>query len=324
MKICLSNLVYGERYTKVFLDYHLKTLVDDSNLSAFANGSEYIVFTDGANIEQIKSNVYFKRLVDAMPVKFLIFSAPSGNAYDWRYKIQSFQAGNSAQYALDRGMMLSILCADTVFGKGFWNRINKLISLGHDGVLIHAMRSGYEGITIGLDALGGAPTADQLFELAFMNQHPLWMSMNWDAPFFAKMPYHLLWNDSQTLVVRGFSIGVAVHFPTPEIVSVGGNSDIYVPPLLKNPYFADDWSELPWAGAEFLSCWFPSYHQYRASTLRVAHWAKQAILPQNILNLRRVAYFKKQSTPVPHNLIHSSAHIAEEIISLVGLMSSPK
>jgi hypothetical protein len=122
--------------------------------------------------------------------------------------------------------------------------------------------------------------------------------------------------------VRGFSVTPAVCYPTPDIIKTGGNSDIYIVPLLKNPYFADDWSELPLAEVGFVSSWYPPFGQYRASTLRVAHWAKQVILPQNILNLRRVAYFKKQSTPVPHNLIHSSSHIAEEIISLVGLMSN--
>jgi len=293
-------------------------LVDDSHLSVLSGRSEYLIYTDGENIEKIKSSHVFKKLVNAIPVKFLIFSKPSGNGYDWRYHIQGFQSKTSARYALEHDAYLSIQCADTIYCKGFFQRTLALLNQGHDGVFCNAMRTGYEGISGFLKEIDGAPDSDLFFDLAFANQHPLWMSMNWNTPFFSKMPYHLIWNDHQTLVVRGFSVSAAVYLPTPEMCERGGSSDVFVLPLLKRPYIATDWSELPWGGAEFLSCWYPSYSPYPASTLRVAQWAKKVILPQNITNLRYPTYFKKRSTPIPHNLLNVSSVVAEEIIATVN------
>lgn len=319
MKICVSNLVYGERYTKVFLDYHLKTFVDDSNLGGLSEGSQYVVFTDGKNIEYIKSSVHYKKLVAAIPVKFFVFSAPE-DSYRQRYAIQSFQHKLVVQYALDNDMLLAPLTADHVLGKGVWKKALSILSEGYDGVLSHAMRAGYEGIAPALDMISGAPEPDHLFELSFMNQHPAWLAMNWDSPFFSKVPYHIIWSDSQCLVVRGFSVGVFICQPSAEMASIGGNSDIYTVPLLKRPFFVQDWSDLPWAEMAFLMHFFPSFCQYRASTLRVAQWAKQVILPVNYHNLRRATYFKKRTTPIPYNLLNASAQVAEEIVQTIALM----
>lgn len=120
MKVCLSNLVYGEKYTDVFLNYHLRSLVDDSNLSAFPKGCEYLVFTNGQNIELIKQNSCVKKLNEVMPVKMMVFNS-AGDKYSQRYSLQSFQTKVSAKYALENDMMLSMIAADIVYGRNFWN-----------------------------------------------------------------------------------------------------------------------------------------------------------------------------------------------------------
>jgi hypothetical protein len=320
MRICLSNLVFGDRYTDVFLNYHLRSLVDDSNLCAFnTDGCEYLIFTDGENTDKIKEHFLIKRLSNFMPVKIILFSAGE-NKYNQRYSIQGFQTKVSARHALERDSLLVLTSADTVYGANFWvNVIDLLQDRGVDGILSHPMRVGFEGVSEKLKKSDKALTADELFDLCFLNQHPLWLAQNWGAPFFSRMPYHLLWSDSQSLVVRPFSISPIVFKPTWDMVNTGGNADIYITQFLKNPYYLEDWSELPWAEIGFVSSWFPPFSSHPASTLRVSHWAKKVILPQNIQNLRRAAYFKRQSTPIPNNLLHESGLIAEEIISLVNM-----
>jgi len=319
MKICFSNLVYGDRYTKVFLDYHLRSLVHDSNLSAFTPGCEYHIFTDGKNIEEIKANRSFQKLAEKMPVKFMVFVV-QGDAYSQRYSLQSFQTKHSAKFSLENDFMLSMTSADTVYGEAFWVKALHVLKNNNniDAILTHPMRSGYEGMCKILDASDGVLDADTLFEHCFMNQHPLWMHQNWDTPFFSKMPYHLLWSDHGCIVVRPFSVSPIVFKPVWDIVNVGGNADIYILPFMKNPYYVQDWSEFPCAEIGFLSSWYPSYSPYPASTLRIAQWAKKVILPQNITNLRYPTYFKKRSTPIPHNLLNVSSVVAEEIIATVN------
>ena len=46
--LCIGNLVYGQPYTDIFLNYHLKSLFENIDGDSFSN-SYYLIFTDEIN-----------------------------------------------------------------------------------------------------------------------------------------------------------------------------------------------------------------------------------------------------------------------------------
>lgn len=111
-----------------------------------------------------------------------------------------------------------------------------------DGILSHPIRVGFEGVSQALSRSTGVIHTDDFFELCFTNQHPLWIAQNWESPLFSKMPYHVIWSDSESLVVRPFSISPIIFRPNWDIVNMGGNLDIYALQFIEKPYYVVDWS----------------------------------------------------------------------------------
>ena len=59
---CISNLVYGKSYTDIFLDYHLKSIVENFTRNKSDEKSHYLIFTTEENIETIQAHKNFALL----------------------------------------------------------------------------------------------------------------------------------------------------------------------------------------------------------------------------------------------------------------------
>jgi hypothetical protein len=318
MQVCISNLVYGEKYTSIFLDYHLKSLIENVHNKNIIEKSWYLIFTDGSNIETIKNHQNYQILCDYFTFNFLIL--PTKAEYNQRYSLQGIQQQHTAKFSLEHNVLMLFSVADLYFGPNFLERSLKKIDEGYDAIVTHAMRVAFESTSPILKSQFIAES-DELFEIGFANQHPLWVASNWNSPLFSKIPYHILWTDKNSILVRGFSLTPLLVRPQEWMLNAGGCTDITFMAHLKKPYISSDWHEFPSLELGLLFSFYPPFSTKPANTSDVASWAKSHIPKENFSNLNHYMIFKKKTTPINHALISRSASISREI---QGLLISPQ
>ena len=310
---CISNLVYGKSYTDIFLDYHLKSIVENFTRNKSDEKSHYLIFTTEENIETIQAHKNFALLKELFLVKFI--SIQGNLTYDMRYQVQGAQVQYTAKFALENNLLLHIACADVYYGENLFKDAAAIINRGYDSVINQPMRAAYESSAPHLG--GRVLTTDELFEVGFNNQHPLWTSSNWDSPYFSQIPYQIIWTDEKSICLRGFSLSAQIVVPKEWMLSSGGCTDISFMPHLKNPYYSSDWSELPMIELQHLFSFYPPFRNKRALIADVASWAKKSVLPENIGNLRKYITYKKTTDVIDPKLISESEKIAEQIIHYI-------
>ena len=84
-KICISNLVYGQSYTDIFLNFHLKSLLENLDGNNFIN-SYYFIFTEETNIKTIESHNNYQKLKDSDPT-FLEYKRVKAREYYEKKKL---------------------------------------------------------------------------------------------------------------------------------------------------------------------------------------------------------------------------------------------
>lgn len=315
MKICISNLVYGANYTSIFLDFHLKSLIENVHDKNLIEPSWYLIFTDGGNVETIKSHPNFQILTNYFSFDFYIL--PNQAEYQQRYSLQGIQQHYTAKFALEKNVLMLFSVADLYFGPNFLsNAIVKMMGDDHDAIVTHAMRVAFESTSPILKNHFIA-NSDHLFEIGFANPHPLWVASNWDSPLFSRIPYHILWTDESSILVRGFSLTPLVVRAQEWMLQAGGCTDITYMANLKKPYISSDWHEFPSLELGMLFSFYPPFSNQRASTANVAQWASENIPKENWANLNHHMFFKKRGSLVNQSLISRSEVIAQEIQNLL-------
>jgi len=310
-EICISNLVYGDSYINIFLNFHLKSLLENFVTNNPFSRSYYLIFTEQQNIVRIEAHENFQQLKKFMNVHFL--NIDGGVSYDQRYGLQGLQVQNTVQFALTNDLLVHIACADVYYGPNFFANACQILSKGYDAVIHQPMRTAFESAAPHLTGRW-ALTVDELFDVGFANPHPIWISENWDNPYFTKYPYQLIWTDEKSVCLRGFSISPSVVVAKDWMKNAGGCTDISFMPYLENPYFSNDWSELPMIELCHLFSFYPPFANKKSNALDVATWAKSHTLPQNFKNLTNYIIYKKTTDEINHELIERSKVIAEEII----------
>lgn len=289
--ICFNMLVWGEAYANLLLDVALKSLLDETNLPAIRDRADFLVVTDKETEQIILAHDNYHCLRATLPVRIANFTA-EGNKYNARYEIQAHLHRECIADALKNDTAMSFLAPDATYGKGFCQGLLAKLDEGYSAVLGLPMRSAAEPMIPILLGLEGAPTAEQLFQLAYANLHPHWVASNWDAPMFTRLPYTMLWTNSTQIVARSFSISPHVVVPTEEMLAAGGVVDCGLPSMCKNAYVALNWAEFPMAAVEFLACWYPPFSSSRSSTQRVAEWSRRATVEGQERNLAYVLQYR--------------------------------
>ena len=317
-KICISNLVYGEIFTKIFLTYHLKSLLKNLSSSRLPDGSIYLVFTDEKNISELDFHKNVAAVRKFMPLEIVVIDGDLKN--DMRYHIQSIQMKETIKYCLENDLLIHQTCADVYFGPNFFQNLIQKMSEGFDVIFGNPMRAAYESAAPLLDhAICDVDDVDDLFDIGFQNPHPLWMSSNWNNPYFSIMPYHLLWTDSKSILVRGVSISVYLFEPREWMLEFHGCTDMIQRKKFKHPYYCIDWSEFPILELVFLATFFPSFRNQKASVSSVAEWIFSQNLSENI-DTEMYTICKRKSDNIDIRLIDESKKVMEniflEVISL--------
>lgn len=314
MKICVSNLVYGSNYTSIFLNFHLKSLIENIHDKNLIELSWYLIFTDGANIEEIKNHPNFKILSNYFIFNFYVL--PKQAKYNERYSLQGIQQQHTAKFAIDKNLLMLFCVADLYFGPNFLKNALEKMQGEYDAIVTHAMRVAFES-TSPILVSKHIENSDDLFEIGFANPHPLWVASNWDNPLFSKIPYHLLWTDESSILIRGFSITPLIVRPQQWMLQAGGCTDITYMANLKKPYISSDWHEFPSLELGMLFSFYPPFNNHRSSPQRVAKWASQYIPESNWKNLNYSMIFKRRSTPLNESLLLRSKIITDEIQDLL-------
>lgn len=316
--LILANVVYGNLYPQLWLDNHIKSLCDPTNLPRLKEDGyelEYAVFTDEETLHAISRHPNFMVLSQLCTIHIIKMEwPPDADRFASRYNILVDMFHNILPVAIEKDAYLSVLVADLVFAKSALPRMVKHLENGHDAVLMVPIRSAADSVNPLLAKLPGAPTDLELFEMAYNNLHHLWVASHWDAPLFSKFPYSMLWNSGTGLCTHHFGITPIMFKPSEEMKKVRGVIDADVPSFFKNPYWATDWIDAPVAGVEPLSNGhYPPFLQHRSSVEYVKEWSKKGTMPEQKANLPHALYYPSKQRFNNNTLADQASVIVKEI-----------
>lgn len=315
-KVLITNVAYGPIYADIFLNQHIKSLLDPTNIPAVRHRVEYIVFTDHETLPQIEAHDNWKKLKELIPVEVGIIGWPEQpvNRFDIRYNILMGCFQESLKRALSKDMLLSAIVADLVAAREYLPNSLKRIDSGYDSVFMQPPRCAADVVTTELNKYPRAMWAEDLWSLCYQAMHPLWVACHWEASQFTKLPFSLLWNSGKGLLVRSFSITPAIFTPYESMLTAGGVIDRLIPSLCKNPYWAEDWTEVPLVGVEPLFCYYPPFANHKATVEWTKGWAKQTLDHTQFQHVKKKLYYpSKEVACVPEDMEKRSDDIITEI-----------
>lgn len=322
-KYLITNLVYGDTYSKLFLENHLTSLLDDSNLPKLAEtyDIEYRIFTDQDSVRQLQHHPNMHRLAKVAKISSQLFAWPkeSVKRFNYRYGLLLNMFKESVKYALESDQLLTCWVADLVVAKEFFPRVMSRMEAGHGAVFVLPLRAASEAATPVLMQAGGRALEDKaLCALGLECMHPLWVACHYDNPQFTKLPFTLIWQGQGGVLVRTFSTTPIVFKPTPAMLDTRGMIDGDIPALCENPYWCEDWTDAPVIGVEPLICYYPPFANRPASPRLVADFT-HSIDPGQIPLLEKHCYYpSRASVTLKAETLKASDKAVAEILKLTG------
>lgn len=302
-KHLITNLVYGQNYSDIFLDFHLPAFLDPTNIPSRKDRTEYIVFTDDETAAKISYHPNWLRLKQLIPTELQVFDFENkqlnpGEKFGARYSLLIQMFKESVNLALKKNAYLSAIVADLIPAKNFLPLIQDRMDSGnHGAVFMLPLRSSFETMVPYLKsdaAKEGALPALDLFNAGYANLHPLWQACHYENPLFSKIPFSLLWNSGTGLIARSFSITPIIFTPTVFMNNTRQVIDVEIPAHCENPYWCTDWTEAPIIGAEPLGCYYPCYKNNQPLLDRpriVGEWANKSLHPTQFQWLNKPLYY---------------------------------
>lgn len=316
----LANLVYGQNYPALWLENQLKSLCDESNLLAAKQAGytlEYALFTDEPTLQAMSRHPNFMRLSQLCEINTVKLSwPPDADQFASRYQLLVQMFHTVLNEVKDRADAVSVLVADLVFAKSSIPKMLRHLERGHDAVFMVPIRSAADSVMPYLQKLPGAPTEDELFELAYHNLHHLWTHCTWGNPYYSRMPYSMLWKSEAGLCAHNFGITPIVFKPIPELSGVQGVIDSDVPSFFKNPHWCTDWTDAAVAGVEPLSNGHYPPFGGKADPEWIAEWAKVGTQPCQAENLHRPLFYPSRKRFADEALAESAREKAQMIQEL--------
>lgn len=314
-KLIITNVAYGAAYADLFLNQHLKSMLDPSNIQAAKdNGYEikYVVFTDHGTQKTIAEHERFKKLVDTVTTRLVTLDVPALK-YEERYGVLRFVMRESMNFAITDQSVLSMMVADQIVAKEYLPRILSPIEKGHDAVFTIPMRTAAEPMVPLLNYSDGAVTDMELFSLGYQCLHPLWTACLWRTPMFSKIPYSLIWNSGKGLLVRSFAITPIIFKPKEKMLGCQ-MIDADVPYLCENPYWATNWTDAPIIGIEPLFCFYPMFSNEKANPRKIKNEFMRALHPSQIDFISQPLYYpSKDVVQMPEEQENEALMVVKEL-----------
>lgn len=300
-KYLITNVVYGPLYLKIFLNHHLRSILDDTNLPAIKDrfeSIEYRIFTDEETKPKLDADPQMKRLQAYCNVKIQVFEwhREDHSKYEMRYSVLMDVFKASVDLALKESFdYVTAWVADLVVAREFFPRVMDQMAKDHGAVMVLPMRTAFESMAPFLNQSNRALKDMELFELGYRNLHPLFTSADWNSPRFSKLPFFLLWSNPRGIMARTFSWTPIVFEPNAKMLEGRGMIDGEVPELCRNPYWCTDWIEAPVAGVEPLFCYYPTFVNFRANVRTLKTWTRQAMHPSQIAFAKKCLYYPSKA-----------------------------
>lgn len=309
-KYLITNLVYGDIYARLFLNNHLKSILDDTNLPAIVEkyDVEYMIFTDQQTVKMLSYHPNVVKLSKICKVTSYIFGWPNEavNKFAHRYGLILNMVKESVKKALADDALLTTWVADLVVAKEFFPRILKRIEDGHGAVFVLPMRATAEPMAAHLLSKKDAYPDRELCALALECLHPLWVACNWNNPMFSKLPFTLLWNTIGGLMARTFSTTPIIFRPKEIMLETRGMIDGDIPQYCENPYWCHDWTDAPVIGVEPVVCYYPPFTN-RPATVGYVEEFTSIIHPTQLPFLKhRCFYPDEKSVAITPELLKQS------------------
>lgn len=318
-KYLITNLVYGETYTRLFVNNHLKSILDETNLPALAEkyDIEYLIFTDQPGAKAISYHPNTARLAKHCKVSSFLFNWPEEkvNKFAHRYSLLLNMFHNSVKKAIEDNALLTCWVADLVVAKEFFPRIMKRMDEGHGAVFVLPLRSAWRPIGLKIDEVPDALVDTELCQMGIDYLHPLWGACLWNNPMFTKLPFCLLWNTVGGMMARTFSTTPIIFKPKKEMLETRGMIDGDIPGLCDNPYWCTDWIDAPVIGVEPIECYWPPFGNRPASVPLLKEFLGN-VHPSQIPFLEKRCYYPDEKTVQASSaMIEQSDKIVKEIMA---------
>lgn len=323
--LLLTNLVYmsdasGPLYPDLWLTNGLKSILDDSNLPELKRNGwklEFALFSDDQTMMHISRHPNFMQLSALCEIHLIKMEwPPDADKFASRYGLLTQMVNTVIPIALEKDAVVGAWVADLVFAKGSLPKMLGKMGEGHDAIFMMPMRGAADCIQPALQALPGAPTDLELFELCYKGMHHLWTHSMWDSPLFSKFPYSMLWNSGTGLVAHNFGITPIVWRPSKDFGELKGGIDSDLPAWFKKPFWATDWTDAPVACVEPLSNGhYPPFLNHRASEEFVVDWAKRSCMPNQFAYLQQAFYYPTKEAFAHAEVDRLAQHTVDSIAS---------
>ena len=221
--------VWGESYTRLFIDTVIPAQLAGGNLAAFRGepGHRYIIYTRPEDAEIIRSSAAYASLNECVPVTVEFITERIGLVHDMM--TDCYRRGIAEAEKADAAAIF--LTPDIVFSAGSFQAIKRMSDDGWDVIYIPAIRTMKKAI--------GAKLANsfqqgnvieipsrQLMRIALDNPHPLANASWWEEGEGGLLPATIYWRvEDEGIVARCFHLHPVCVYPQRKGVTFFGTVD---------------------------------------------------------------------------------------------------
>lgn len=212
--------VWGEEYTRTFVEYCLPALLAPGNLPQLAEAfpCRLTIFTTPADERRIRNSRAFTALQTVLPVE--IREIPFGSTPD-KYAAMSACNVEALKTASEAGGAVVFLAPDTIWSDRSLTAVTRALHHGKRAVMQAGVRVSASSVIPELDALfqrrgatAVAVSGRELVQIALDHMHPYYRAWFWDATPFNRNVPNVYWRvGNEGMVARCFHFHPLLLFP---------------------------------------------------------------------------------------------------------------
>jgi hypothetical protein len=191
----LLTPVWGESYTRLYLEIVIPAQLAAENLSAFSDNpsNRYVIFTRAADAERIRASAIYAQLNNIMRVSFRLIEEEIRVPHD--VMSNCFRRGINDAEAADAAVIF--LTPDLVFANGSFAALKRRCEQGADVVYVPGIRTLKDSVSAALKPYvhDGKVTVSpcELMRIALDHLHPLADSSWWEEGDGDLVPANIYW-----------------------------------------------------------------------------------------------------------------------------------
>lgn len=228
--------VWGEKYTKLFIDVSLPMLLMQGGLDAgtYTSNDQFLIITTWESFCTIKASSSYKRLKKLIAVKFILIDGLIDLTRVYDAASHCYALAMSQENIIPGKTYFILLTPDSFWSEGTFKHIFELAGQGFPVVMAFGLRIDAEKMSRDLGDLRAknndsvSLSKDVLIPLLVDNLHPLSNDLNWLSPVFrSAWPSHLYWvnKKDKQLFAHCFHLHPLMVMASEKTVNVGVTID---------------------------------------------------------------------------------------------------